>query len=360
MEMEIRKILPQDLLNFYHSEEFKAFENQPISLKRIRSYMENPRISSELPVLYLGYLENKLVVYRTIYQDEIAEGKINVGWLSGVWVHPEFRRQGLAKKLLKEVYQDYEGKIFSTNLGANSLILMQNHPDFEVLKELKGHRFYYRYNLADILPPKSPLFKVSKPILKVLDRIGNATLGKSNLDNKVSQDFQEAEWNEEINEFLMVQQRNSLFPRFAKEFNWIIKNPWVEKASSKSLEDKKYHFTTQSPDFEQKAFVYSEQGNIQSFLVYTIRNGIMKIHYLFSDSEAILDLNCKFILEIIQNRKLACLIVGDQKLKECIEDKKGYFFSKPWSKLYFVGKTFRNQIPTNKEIYLGDGDSIFV
>lgn len=130
--LKIRKIKCSKLNEFYKKEKYSLIH--PISLKRILSYQNNPKRNDQLAVLYLGYIDNELITYRTVLQGEFHSniGKsISCIWLSGSWTHPDHRK--------KDIYSNY---------GNDSFSLFSKRADL----------LNYQFSLAEILPPKSRFF----------------------------------------------------------------------------------------------------------------------------------------------------------------------------------------------------------
>src|SRR5690606_19980539 len=184
---------------------------------------------------------------------------------SGVWVHEDFRRKGWATKLLNEVYSDYNGKILSTNLGANSLKLMEGNDNFVLLKDLIGKRFYYRFSLAKILPAKYNFFRRTEVLWKLMDGMRNFILNLKPQKKSIQNHFENAELNDELNEFISQHNSDSLLERNTEELNWILKYPWVVQSEKIEPWDKKYHFTSTSKQFYKKLKLIRENQQIKGF-----------------------------------------------------------------------------------------------
>lgn len=366
MDIQIRKIYPNELQKFSESREYLNFEHLPLSKKRIASYLNNPRKNNNFPVLYLGFSEGKLIVFRSVLQDILhisSMNSISAAWLSGVWTHPDFRRRGFANKLLEQVCIDYSGQILSTNLALNTQNLMDNHPFFVNINPLDGHRFYFRFALEEILPPKSKFLKQIKPILKFVDQFGNFFLGgfTKSFKNVEFPEIQSAELTEDLEEFISKHNQNSLFKRNIEEFKWMRYFPWVEEREKDDELDKRYHFTTSAMRFQSHMKVLKENNQIKGFLFYTIKNEMMKVHYIFTESDIEREIFSRFLLGEIRKQKVSYLLMTDDKLIQFFKKSGGFIYSKIWKKGFFVGKKLLEEFPeiTEKNIYMGDGDTAF-
>lgn len=366
MELEIKKIELKDLGEFIRSYKSSEFNPLPISTKRVNSYLSNPRKNDQLPVLYLGYKDNQLVTYRSVFQDYFYsefEKPIHSIWISGSWTHPEYRKKGLSRIIFDEVSKDYNQHIFITNYGSMSFSLYSKRSDLTNFRFIKGHRFYYRLSLSEILPPKSPVFSKSKPLLSILDTVGNMVLDTRFLFPKKNKNLplEIAEFSEELDEFISKYNSNSLFKRNTKELQWVLDHPWVEQQEEDNDLDKKYYFTTTAKRFYQKAFVTKQENKITGFLFYAVKNEMMKVYYSFCESEFEVKTFSDFLMNEIRKEKISSLVMTDDKLIRRMKNKGGTIYSKHWNKGYFAGNKLLANFPEikDKEIYMGDGDTIF-
>ena len=364
--MYISKLIKLDLKELEilcNSERFNSLIDLPISIKRFKSYINNPRKNEDSPLLNIIEEESQVVSYLGVFQDQLFLNKetIQIGWMSSAWTHPDFRRRKLLDSMIQEHYKDYGGYFMITNYGTASEKMFLKSGLFNIYTYLNGHRFYYRLNLSEILPPKSRFFYDIKILLEIFDKMGNFILDMRFYFYKKykNTNIQKAEFNEELKEFISRHNQNSLFKRNVKEFKWILDYPWVEQRKEDDFTDKKYHFTTSAKRFYQKALVYREEGKIKGFLFYSVKNEILKIHYLFVDSDS--EVFSSYILDIIRQEKISLVMLTDERFIQKLKKKGGFIYSKFWKKGFFVGKKLLENYPeiTEKEIYMGDGDTVF-
>lgn len=362
--LELKKISLNEIEHFSQNS-FTVFTDIPISLKRTRSYIHNPRENQTKPVVYIILENNQIIAYISTLNDSFfLEGKeYSTIWLSSVWVHADHRRKGIANKLFDEIHKDYSGNIFATNAGHGSHQLLKKSNNYTDFKFIEGHRFYFRLSLSTILPSKSIFFYKIKPLLSIVDSTGNIFIDLKSffLKKKKPSFIQPAEFNEELQSFISTHNMNSLFQRNIKEFQWIIDHPWVTEKDEDDEIDKKYYFTTSLKRFYQKAWIIKSNNEITGFIFYNVKNEEMSIHYIFYRSDQELKEFSSFILNKIKLEKISYLTLGDEKLIKMIKKERGFIFSKIWKKDFFVGKNLLEKYPEilSKDIYIGDGDSIF-
>ncbi len=144
MKPEIKKIRVDELESFVSSETFKRLSIVPITTLRARSYAANPLAQPGDIVLYLGFIDNQLVAFRSIFAGVINAGnsKIRFGWCSGAWVHPDLRRQGFSMLLLNEALADWNGKLMLTNYSPQTEKLFLKSGKFKVIHRFQGFRGY--------------------------------------------------------------------------------------------------------------------------------------------------------------------------------------------------------------------------
>lgn len=361
---KIKKIKCSDLVHYFESIKDDAF--QPISENRVQSYINNPFRQDFMPVLYLLFIDDKPVGYRSVLQDILTLGSENnviFVWLSGTWTDPNYRNLGISSLLLDEVMKDYEGLVFSTGLWAASQAVLEKRQDIRLLKTLNARRFYYRFPLAEVLPPSSGLFRKIKPILKAIDFGLNSILDlrfRIYTNSDIS-GLEKSKFDTELQSFISKHNSDSLFKRNIDDFRWIRDYPWVTQRVKDEGRDADYYFTTSARRFKNEAFTLIKEDAIVGFLSYSIRSEVMKVHYIFCKSANERSDFAKHIKNIIRKEKISYLITSDDKLIHLIKKSGGYLFSKLWKKTYFAGSELLDNHTemATKDIFMGDGDTIF-
>ena len=173
--VRIEKIKLKNLKEFHQSERFLKFKNSPISGLRVASYINNPNGSPEDVVLYLAIKNEQVLGYKTIFSDKFIHrgNKIKFGWLSGTWTHDDYRRKGVSLNLFNEAYNDWDGRLMYTNYAVASKKVYDKSTEFSKLVSFEGYRYYSRFYLGELLPPKSIWFKRIKKLLRIFDNVFN-------------------------------------------------------------------------------------------------------------------------------------------------------------------------------------------
>lgn len=135
----------------------------PISRVRALSFMTNPRADSNDNVLYQAHMNDNLVGYLTVLPDTayIDNQALKFAWIGGAWVHPAYRRQGIAIRLIDAVVADWKGMLMAANFSPLAMAVFEKSKTFRQVKVIAGRRFYLRkttlktYNCCqhtDVLP----------------------------------------------------------------------------------------------------------------------------------------------------------------------------------------------------------------
>ena len=353
--MNIRKIALHELEEFLKSDVYDQFEIKPITPARAASYLKDPHASPNNFVLYLLTEGSKLIAFRTLFADRLTHEKAPFAWLSGNWVHPDYRRQGFSEKLLKEAHNDWNGRLMFTNYAPASLQLYLKTGKFEPIYEGSGERFYLFAKTSKILAARLHRFRFILPIADFLIHLW-ATLKVSLFKPKVASSFQT-----ELLEFpdrpcydLVKSKRNELlFRRTPKTLKWIFNYPWISNANI-NLADQ-YPFSSYSKSLQYQTLKIFLNGQFKGFLVYSIRDGHLKILLNFLD-ERLLPQVAVLLSKIALEQKIEMMTVLDPVLSNALKNAKNPFvFHKK-----FEHRIYSSFKPANAvgKIQAGDGDFI--
>ena len=361
--VKITKIKLHSLLDFIQSEQYLSFTDKPISLIRAKSYVENPNANKEDVVLYMAFFNKQLVGYRTILSDVFysKNSKQKFGWLSGNWVHPKHRRKNISTILLNEVLKDWNKQLMYSNYAEASKAVYDKINLFAELTNLNGVRYYRRWSLADLLPPKNRFFKYLKPLLSLTDWIFNLKF-KPNYTQLIHQNNIQIikHWDKEIQLFLSPFKKVELFKRNIETYQWIKNNPWIKTEEETKQESKKYYFSSYAKIFKSDFYVIKNSTNkIIAVLNISIKNKQLKIPYFYSLEEGV-SLSKDFIVTLCSKYGINYVTIYDEMLNK-IFIKEAFIKKKPFSQKYFITKDIAKNYPdlNTFSIQTGDGDSVF-
>lgn len=288
--MEVRTYTAEQLLIWIESSEFKQMDTIPISEIRGVSHAMNPCASTGDILLICIFENGSLSGYLGILPDILWKGleKIKIGWLSCLWIKPEIRGKGIARKLVASALSFYENRIILTDFTETAKQSYLKSGFFGEEVTVWGTRGYLKSELRHILPIKKDFFRFSFPLLSFVDALLNLIfypLRKiahkrfypvglrvepiKSIDNEV------AEW---IQSF----QKTTLFRRNNALLDWIIQYPWVKESRLADKENTRYFFTSVATTFRQFFLkVRGDSGEIRGFIMLLNRNGHLKVPYAY-------------------------------------------------------------------------------
>ncbi len=368
--MEIKKVNLKALESYIRSDEYKAFKNQPISRFRALSYMHNPRSANDDIVLYLAYKDNRLVGYRTILADKIGQKENNtkVGWLSGNWVDPAYRRQGVASRLLEEAFRDWEGKLLFTNYAPESKAVYDKSDKFICYKQYKGLRLYYRASIYNLLKERSAFVRKLKYLSGIIDFILNL-FQQFRLHRHYQKHISYIPAFEyvhkpdtEVSKLISQIQGNEIEKRGNVEFNWILEYPWVGTAPVPDQYSGKYHFSNFAKQFENICLKIFHRDELCGFLHLVRKDDCLSVPYFY----IIPEVDVRGIAQIIDlmaiKLKVSILTVYHPELVKALRRlNPPVLAKKEMVRNYMVSKKLKEILPDENHIQFqdGDGDVVF-
>lgn len=354
--MELNKISLRELSAWLDSDRFEQLPVKPISRFRAESYAANPQAQPNDFVLYYFEEANQIIAFRTVLPGKVEADNARFAWLSGAWTHPRFRRKGLAQQLLSEVHADWQGRVAATNFAPLAKLMYEKSGLLNPAREIMGKRFY--------------LFIKSKKLLE--SRFGNlfflwpiidswaAFTAKSRLKNFQPIYTENIRWerqafpDRECLELANQQQPDFLFRRGEAELKWILAWPWLS-TDDRSFEYN-YPFSSYVNQFEVYTVKFFEGQRFTGFLIYSIRNGHLKL--LHRNFVA----NCNraaaaFLLNEAVARQIEMLTVLDEAVAEALARMPHPFvLVKRWTSPIYAGQLKLSQ---NSQLQATEGDFIF-
>jgi GNAT superfamily N-acetyltransferase len=362
--LEIKKYNRKDLEQYVNSQTFKDLRVIPISFHRAISQCNNPRALEDDILLFVAYEDDQIAGYLGALPDDYFtkdNAKVHLAWMSCLWVNPAHRGKKIAQKLIQSCFEAWEHRIILTEFTTEAGSLYQKINLFDPWLTLKGRRWYIQSDLAFILPPKHSIFHKLKPVLKVVDRSLNAIMNIRNFfGDNLKDSFEEStHLSEETISFLNYDHDSSGFQRSADELHWLIQFPWVLEGENE-IETQRYHFTSYATQFCCSTIhIKVSNGNISGIMVYTVRNGHLKIPYFTQTCPA--DLLTKTLLQIVKQNRVKTMTLYSKTLIDYLQKSKSIkSFSKDISRKYLISKTLSPIMPFHEStIYDGDGDCGF-
>lgn len=358
--MRIEKYNAARLKEFMDSEQYRDMLIVPVSPHRAESWLNNPRLEPGDNIMYLGFEGEELIAYRCILPDR--HGDIRFGWLSGNWVRQDMRRKGLASRLFEEAYTDWGHQLMYTNYAPESKAVYDKSGRFELYRENPGVRYYQRSTMAGLLGNRGKLYKRSRPLLSLSDRILNSiqqlrigiqssTPGDVDYEEKNTVDFN-------VIDFLEENHGTGFSLRGPEDFNWITSWPWVRPGSDK---DHRYYFSSVSSRFKNICVSMKDgKGSLNGFLWIVINGEKMSLPYAVFKPEASENIS-KVLNHYMQSNNIAYFTCYQSSVNE-IFSPGPILNSREMVQNYYVSRDLKKQLPNPDAVSFqdGDGDVVFV
>lgn len=356
----IQKVCLGELRRFIESNHFKHDSVWPITPQRVESYCSNPHAEEKDVVLVYIEEKNEIIAFRTIWADRLLlNGKpVKFGWCSGNWVSTSHRRKGLSGLLLKEVYNDWKGRLMFTNYAPESLSAYIKSGLFPYKIERTGRRFYLNTDFYQLMQQRSrkSFFKLMAILISLLLRIVlffRMTLYHSHPTDRVvisahdhyPEDFFDPH----------KKSHHKLFCREKEEYDWIFSYPWL---TTNPVEKVQYPFSQYDPAFRYRFICFEKNEKVIGRLIISNRNGAVKMPYAIALNEDGARFIARYMIDYCYQNKVKTLTVIDPIWAKRISvERKPFLFSRPFSMNIY--STFDVKRANDVIIHDGDGDSIF-
>lgn len=342
------------------SNRFEAFPYLPITIHRAIAHIHNPRADDEVPLLILAFENHQLAGYIGILPDYIfhIEQKINVGWLSTLFVHPDFRGKKIAQQLLIEASEQYRGNILMTEFTQQAETIYVKSKLFIYQKPLVGMSYHYLSNLQKILPAKNKRWSNYSLIFKTFDYCINIGVKFARkMRNTNAQEFKISnEIDVEIADFVKNNIQKNSFNRGIQEIEWIVSYPWIIEGID-ALK-KPYQFSDFDNRFGYVFIKIFKEDILQTVLVLSIRNSTAKLCFVIGERNPLLCSNA--ISQLVVSNSISNLISFEEDINEYL-NKTPALFKKKRERKFLMHKQLFNLLGNdyNFSVGAGDGDSIF-
>lgn len=354
--MLLRKVSIVGLEAFVKGEEYGGFTYKPISEIRAKSYLANPHAQANDVVLYLLVKDNDLIAFRSVFPGYLPDENIRFAWLSGIWVHPEHRREGYSTHLLNEALNDWSGHLLSTNFAPAAHHLFEKSMHFKKVYQQEGARFYGGPKLSELLGHRFKKLAFLLPLADVAMSV-LASLKRQFYCPKQQAEFQliETEFPDDACYQLAEQRKGSLvFGRGREELEWIFEHPWISKTDNRWLQV--YPFSSYAKEFQYFTLKILDGNELKGFMVCLLRDGHLKTVFNHLN-ESLYEAAADYVKQLALVRQVQTLTVFDQHLVKALKAGRSPFvFHKKMSQYIYAS------FPVScvaKKVQDGDGDFIF-
>lgn len=333
-----------------------------LSPLRLSSYLKNPRSVPTDIVLIELHRQGELIAYRTLLPDHFVsgDGQLNrFAWLSGNWVHPDFRRQGISTQLLNSAEQAWNGRLMYTNYAPASKAVYDKSSSYRPVALRRGKRFYLRAASEELLGKRMGGRQLFKSCDRIINKFREEKLSRLEQRAAVGYSIEHLNgFDEESRKLIAQMQGNSLFQRNAEVFEWALAYPWITHKEVPALN---YHFTYKANRFENILLKFRDQDNGKVGVMWLIQhNNVISVPYAFAESKAIYSHMAIHILRSMISSGSTHATLRCPDLVNKLWQLKGHFLLvRNMPQQIFAHATLEGQIPDNLKIHDGDGDVMF-
>ncbi len=334
----------------------------PISPLRLASYLNNPRAEKTDHILFEMRHAGQLVAYRTLLPDSFYDRSGSThrfAWLSGNYVSPAFRRQGISTRLLQHAEAQWDGRLMYTNYAPDSKAVYDRTGQFPLLTRRQGKRFYLRASSKELLGGRIGFGNLLHKGDNLVNRLREDKLQKNQFPEDTDCTIDKITiLDNSLRSLVEKEQQKSLFRRDVDVFRWILEYPWV---TTDQVDPIGYHFSYEAKKFENLLLKFTLPGNTGiGFMWLVILNNRLSVPYTFTEHNAIFPYMAEVILQTMVSSGCAYSTIRHPMLMEQLMRHRKWFLSiRNMPQLVFAHKNMAELVPDNLEIQDGDGDVVF-
>lgn len=339
---------------FVSSGDYKKYDFLPITGHRAISHINNLKAKEDQTLLILAFDDDRLAGYLGCFPDQfVTDGKtFRYAWLSTLFISNEFRGKRIAQSLLNKAFEEYDGNIAITEFTKEAEGLYNKMGVFEYIQPKHGKRYYFRTDLAHIIPSKKPKAKPLQPVFRAADSLINSLISvKNSFVQKPDFRFEILDQIDAESKVFISRFKSN---RNAEEINRLINHPWVLEGKTK---EEKYLFSSYSKQFRYFwVKIFNENNELVTCPLLLLRDGHLKIPYVFSTAEP--ELLTDFLSYFILQNKVKTLTSYQTDINRFIETAKKFpaIHQRDIERRYMFHKNLISHLPENFNPGFQDGD----
>ncbi len=360
--MDLKTYTLEELASYAGSTRYGSSGTFPLSPLRLASYLHNPRAERTDHVLFEMYDGNRLVAFRTLLPDLFRDHtghSHRFAWLSGNYVDPGFRRQGISTKLFLAAEECWEGKLLYTNYAPASRAVYDRTGRFRLLKERKGKRFYLRAASRELMSWKGLPGSLPGIADRIINQVHDRMLERFQPEKKTTCSVEEMVTPDpEVGLLIGRLQENSLFCRDMEVFQWILRYPWVTDRDAAPVP---YHFSHRASLFRNRLLKFTTPGTGKpAFLWMIIHNRKLTVPYALRENTSMdRDMAVEILRSMIIHRCAYTTIREPSLVEQMTRYKKWFLLIRNMPQLVFAHEKIAGMIPGDRVMHDGDGDVVF-
>lgn len=324
----------------------------PCSRLRAWSFLHNPRMREDDIVAVLAVKDEEVVGYRLLLPD-LTYG-IRFAWLSGVWVNPAVRRQGIATRLLSVAAEAWQDRLVLTNFVRASGGVARKG-GLVLYADIPGMRYYVRGDLAERLGNRLP--RGLRPLGTGLDFMINQVQGQlhQTWTKPTLPAFPEiTHLTPAHSEFMASIQPHELTQRDLPAWQHLLSFPWVEEWKADTVADP-FHFTTYAKQ-HRRTLVGLEKDGLQGMLLAMITNGDARLAYQYVPPEHMQVFHTWLAQWLIQQRAASFTTFQPAWIHALNQTKRLWWTRKAQQRQFLTTPSFLRQLPDPSLLSIQDGE----
>jgi GNAT superfamily N-acetyltransferase len=362
MSIRIEKYNAGRLREFIESDEYRNMPSIPVTYHRAQSWLNNPRMDPADNLMYIAFDDEELLGYRCILPDRYDDARF--GWLSGNWVTPSRRRQGIASRLFEEAFSDWKGHLMFANYAPESKAVYDKTGRFRLFIERPGTRYYIRSAAASLLSGRGGIFEALKPAISLFDGFINfwqdvrleSSLKKNKVDLLMTEPLSSLD--KESYEFLLRNKKLGFGQRDVEMFGWIHAYPWILNSDTG---DRRYFFSSGAKQFKNHYLkILDKEGKMAAFLMLVRIDDRMTVPYACTGEEGL-----KTSIEILDHylgiNRISVFTTWNPGITSIMNNSRLPLLGKrKMVQKYYATAELLNLLPDSSLVDFQDGDGDFV
>lgn len=355
--MKSRIIKVGELLDFVQTDEYQGYQIIPISHHRALSHVNNPRAAAEDVALIIYFADKQPVAYLGILPDYIysEQQATKVGILSGLFVAPTHRGKGLAKHMVELAILHYP-KILGFDSSPEAFALYKSMSSVQT-GYIEGRRFFFKVATHKWLTQRFTFLQPFTSLFRYLDAVINKSFKQpKQILSKEAIILQKIDAVSQI-DFKKYNRSKEFFQRDEQAFSWIADFPWILPRQDK-LEN--YYFSAYDEHFISSWYRVNIGQKEIAHVHITVRKEVMKINYIFSETERWTEISAA-ILMLIEKYRPTTLVTFYPRINQILEQNKQTYAFKKTTLRTVMSVGFENLAHhlNGYIIHCGDADGIF-
>lgn len=349
--LSMRAYTKRELVGLLADEDFWGQHNLPITKRRVRSHVSNPRADENDTVLITAHHNSQLVAYVGILPDLLTNGSqqpIKFGWLTAWWANRASERRLAALSVLFSAMRHYSHKLAASFPSRDAVRAYDATQQFQECARVDRSCF--------VMAPPSQFGVLGQPI-RWSSGVKNRLLFRRMLQNRGLENRVVNILDEPLAALIDNWAVGDPLGRDSSYWRWVLSFPWMSADAEDEAAQKRYAFSVFAKDFRQVLLRVSRQREVIAFLVMTLRDGRLCLKYAYYDTQDAADVAAATRAAIADINPWL-FISADTALN--IELERGFPF-------YLAKRTKSSAIYSTKALplsvgfrrQLGTGDSIF-